>query len=148
MHHFDKQHKATAFNLSISDVNFHSKEMSQLHSIEIFNIWIKNKYLNNFLVAHYKFICKIGLITRYQNIADKNEHACRHIQLYGNASHSVPKDLYVSCPFTDATYEGSPYRLEYVAIQENHAYNKRYIFVVPYHNFIGRFSFSGSSTVS
>lgn len=100
VHHFDKQHKATAFNLSISDVNFHR------------------------------------LITRYQNIADKNEHACRHIQLYGNASHSVPKDLYVSCPFTDATYEGSPYRLEYVAIQENHAYNKRYIFVVPYHNFI------------
>ncbi|XP_029662622.1 uncharacterized protein LOC115235160 [Formica exsecta] len=94
------QSKATAFNLSISDINFHR------------------------------------LITRYQNIANDNENACRHVQLYENASHPVPKDLYVSCPFSDATYEGSPYRLEYSVIEEHYAYSKKYIFYVPQHKLI------------
>ncbi|XP_050464992.1 uncharacterized protein LOC126858564 [Cataglyphis hispanica] len=91
------QNKATAFNLSISDINFHR------------------------------------LITRYQNIANENENACRYVQLYGNP---VPKDLYVSCPFSDATYEGAPYRLEYSVIEEHYTYNKKYIFYVPQHKFI------------
>ncbi|KAL6439571.1 hypothetical protein ACFW04_003990 [Cataglyphis niger] len=94
------QNKATAFNLSISDINFHR------------------------------------LITRYQNIANENENACRYVQLYGNASNPVPKDLYVSCPFSDATYEGAPYRLEYSVIEEHYTYNKKYIFYVPQHKFI------------
>lgn len=64
------------------------------------------------------------------------------MQLYENASHPVPKDLYVSCPFSDATYEGSPYRLEYSVIEEHYAYSKKYIFYVPQHKFIGKFFFS------
>lgn len=95
-----KTNKATAFNLSISDINFHR------------------------------------LVTRYQNIDDKSKSACRHVQLYGNASQPVPKELYVSCPFTDATYEGSSYRLEYLVTGENYVYGKKYIFRVPQHKFI------------
>lgn len=92
--------KATAFNLSVSDINFHR------------------------------------LITRYQNIADDDENACRHVELYGNASHPTPDDFYVSCPFSGAAYEGSPYRLEYLAIGKNHAYSGRYVFHVPRHESI------------
>ncbi|XP_077274020.1 uncharacterized protein LOC143903878 [Temnothorax americanus] len=96
---FDKE-KATAFNLSVSDINFHR------------------------------------LITRYQNIDDDDENACRHIELYGNASHPAPKDLYVSCPFSGAAYERSPYRLEYLAIGKHYAYSRKYVFHVPQHEFI------------
>lgn len=78
---------------------------------------------------------------RYQNIANEDENACRYIQLYGNVSHPMPKDLYVSCPFSDATYEGSPYRLEYATIQEKYVYSKKYIFYVPQHKLIGGSSF-------
>ncbi|XP_018397952.1 PREDICTED: uncharacterized protein LOC108775972 [Cyphomyrmex costatus] len=96
----DDSQKATAFNLSISDINFHR------------------------------------LIMRYQNIIESSENACRHIELYGNDSHPAPKHLYVSCPFSDAAYEGSPYRLEYIATGEDFVYNRKYVFYVPYHEFI------------
>lgn len=82
-------------------------------------------------------LCKSGLITRYQNIIDDDENACRHIELHGNASHPAPRDLYVSCPFYGAAYEGSPYRLEYLAIGKKYAYSRRYVFHVPQHKFIG-----------
>nr|XP_012216261.1 PREDICTED: uncharacterized protein LOC105668447 isoform X1 [Linepithema humile] len=97
---FEEQIKATAFNLSISDISFNSLTM------------------------------------RYQEIANKNENACRHIELYGNSSHPAPKDLYVSCPFNDATYEGASYRLECLVIGKNYVYTKKYIFYVPWHRLI------------
>lgn len=96
----EQRKKATAFNLSISDINFHS------------------------------------LTTRYQEIANENENVCRHIELYGNSSHPAPKDLYVSCPFNDMTYEGTSYRLECLVIGKNYAYTKKYIFYVPQHKLI------------
>ncbi|KYN39020.1 hypothetical protein ALC56_06446 [Trachymyrmex septentrionalis] len=96
----DDSQQATAFNLSVSDINFHR------------------------------------LITRYQNIMESKENACRHIELYGNDSHPVPKHLYVSCPFSDAAYEGSPYRLEYTAIGKDFLYSRKYVFYVPNHEFI------------
>ncbi|KYN18224.1 hypothetical protein ALC57_09471 [Trachymyrmex cornetzi] len=96
----DDSQQATAFNLSVSDINFHR------------------------------------LITRYQNIVESKENACRHIELYGNDNHPVPKHLYVSCPFSDAAYEGSPYRLEYTAIGEDFVYSRKYVFYVPNHEFI------------
>ncbi|XP_036142679.1 uncharacterized protein LOC105840082 isoform X2 [Monomorium pharaonis] len=92
--------KTTAFNLSVSDINFHR------------------------------------LITRYQNVDDNDENACRHVEFYGNASHPAPKDLYVSCPFSGTEYEGAPYRLEYLAIGKNYAYNREYVFQVPRHELI------------
>lgn len=77
---------------------------------------------------------------RYQSIVDENNVACRHIMLYGNSSYPVPKDLYVSCPFSDAAYERSPYRLEYLAGNKNNEYySKKYIFYVPQHTHIGKF---------
>ncbi|EZA50051.1 hypothetical protein X777_11715 [Ooceraea biroi] len=97
---FDAQRKVTAFNLSVSDVNFHR------------------------------------LVTRYQNIGNKNENACRHVQLYRNASQPPLKDFYVSCPFSDAAFEGSAYRLEYLVNDEDHTYSRKYVFYVPQHGLI------------
>ncbi|XP_011704676.1 PREDICTED: uncharacterized protein LOC105459973 [Wasmannia auropunctata] len=97
----DDSQRVTAFNLSISDVNFHR------------------------------------LITRYQNIIKNDENACRHVELlHGNASHPTPKDFYVSCPFSDASYEGYPYCLEYLAIGKNFVYSRKYVFHVPQHELI------------
>lgn len=96
----DSEEKATAFNLSITDIDFHS------------------------------------LVTRYQNIVDENVSACRHVKLYGNSSHPAPKDLYVSCPFSRAGYEGSPYRLEYLVTDGIYSYSKKYTFYVPQHRYI------------
>ncbi|XP_011636448.1 uncharacterized protein LOC105426763 [Pogonomyrmex barbatus] len=93
--------RTTAFNLSVSDINFHR------------------------------------LITRYQNILNKRESACRRIELYGNASHPAPKELHVSCPFSEDTYEGSSYSLEYLAIGDNYAYTGTYVFYVPRHEHFG-----------
>lgn len=59
------------------------------------------------------------------------------MELYGNASQPVPKDFYVSCPFSGAVYEGSPYRLEYLAIGKNYAHSGRYVFHVPQYESIG-----------
>ncbi|KAL0112808.1 hypothetical protein PUN28_012222 [Cardiocondyla obscurior] len=92
--------KATAFNLSISDISFHK------------------------------------LVTRYQNIVDEDQNACRYIELYDTGNRTAPKDLYVSCPFSGPRYEGSPYRLEYLATESNYVYSRKYVFHVPQHQFI------------
>ncbi|XP_033321808.1 uncharacterized protein LOC117217969 isoform X2 [Megalopta genalis] len=86
---------ATAFNLSVTEANFH------------------------------------GLITRYQNLLNPNQSACRQIKFYGNKTHPAPKELYVSCPFSDESYESSSYRLDVQLIGETYNYSKKYIFNVP-----------------
>ncbi|XP_003394123.2 uncharacterized protein LOC126916829 isoform X1 [Bombus affinis] len=78
-----------------------------------------------------------GLVTRYQSLLDENESACRYIELYGNETNPVPQELYISCPFSDVSYESVPYRLDYLVIGEKYKYRKRYIFNVPVHRFIG-----------
>ncbi|OAD57020.1 hypothetical protein WN48_02819 [Eufriesea mexicana] len=78
-----------------------------------------------------------GLVTRYQSLLDENEAACRYIELYGNATVPTPKELYVSCPFADESYESVPYRLDYLVTGEKYKYSKRYVFNVPVHKFIG-----------
>lgn len=130
--------KATAFNLSVSDINFHSKETYIASANEIFNTPGIFPIISRYRALKI-FLCKSGLIMRYQNIIDDDENVCRHIELYGNASHPAPKDLYVSCPFHDTGYEGSAYRLEYLAIGKKYAYSRRYVFHVPQHEFIGEF---------
>ncbi|XP_076653491.1 uncharacterized protein LOC143359449 isoform X2 [Halictus rubicundus] len=92
--------KVTAFNLSVTDANFH------------------------------------GLITRYQNLNHSNESACRHVKFYGNETHPSPKELYVSCPFHDETYELTSYKLDILLTGETYNYSKMYIFNVPRHRFI------------
>ncbi|KZC11530.1 PREDICTED: uncharacterized protein LOC107189611 [Dufourea novaeangliae] len=78
-----------------------------------------------------------GLITRYQNLLNPNESACRHIVLYGNETHPAPKDLYVSCPFSNNSFESFPYQLDILVISETYNYSKRYIFNVPRQKFTG-----------
>ncbi|XP_043791661.1 uncharacterized protein LOC122714412 isoform X1 [Apis laboriosa] len=77
-----------------------------------------------------------GLITRYQSLLNENESACRYIQLYGNETLPAPKDLYISCPFSNESYESIPYQLDYLVTGERYKYSKRYIFNVPAHKFI------------
>nr|XP_034194458.1 uncharacterized protein LOC117610776 isoform X3 [Osmia lignaria] len=77
-----------------------------------------------------------GLFTRYQNLMDENQSACRHVQLYENKSDPAPRELYVSCPFADIVYETLPYQLEYVVNGNGYKYIKQYIFTVPRHKYI------------
>ncbi|XP_046144269.1 uncharacterized protein LOC114877607 isoform X2 [Osmia bicornis bicornis] len=77
-----------------------------------------------------------GLFTRYQNLMDENQSACRHVQLYKNKSDPAPRELYVSCPFADIVYETLPYQLEYVVNRNGYKYSKQYIFTVPRHKYI------------
>ncbi|XP_053987508.1 uncharacterized protein LOC128880941 [Hylaeus volcanicus] len=92
--------KVTAFNLSITDANFHR------------------------------------LTTIYRSLLDENELACRRIDLYGNQTDPAPKELYVSCPFSNDSYESLPYRLDYLVTGKTYNYSKQYIFNVPVHKFI------------
>lgn len=70
---------------------------------------------------------------------NENESACRYIQLYGNKTVPAPKDLYISCPFSNESYESIPYQLDYLVTGERYKYSKRYIFNVPAHKFIGKY---------
>ncbi|XP_017789355.1 PREDICTED: uncharacterized protein LOC108571752 isoform X2 [Habropoda laboriosa] len=77
-----------------------------------------------------------GLVTRYQNLLNESESACRYVKLYGNETHPPPDEFYVSCPFSNESYESIPYRLDYLVTGERYNYSKRYIFNVPIHRFI------------
>ncbi|XP_043463754.1 uncharacterized protein LOC122499448 isoform X2 [Leptopilina heterotoma] len=92
--------RATAFNLSISDINFRK------------------------------------LVTRYQSVSQEKLSACRHVEFYGNTTQQWPKDFFVSCPFSDETYETTPYRLEYLIESHNYEYSRKLVFIVPRHRFI------------
>ncbi|XP_076228523.1 uncharacterized protein LOC116432018 [Nomia melanderi] len=87
--------KTTAFNLSVSEANFH------------------------------------GLIARYQNLLNSNQSHCRRIKFYGNATNPAPEQLYVSCPFSNDSYESFPYRLDLLVTGDTYSYSKQYIFNVP-----------------
>lgn len=92
---------------------------------------------SNFRLFVGIFLYHIGLVTRYQSLLDENEAACRYIELYGNETVPAPKELYVSCPFSDESYESVPYRLDYLVTGEKYKYSKRYVFNVPVHKVIG-----------
>lgn len=88
----------------------------------------------NFSVTNVDFR---GLVTRYQSLLNENESICRYVEVHGNETDPAPKELYVSCPFSDESYESVPYRLEYLVTGEKYKYSKRYVFNVPVHRFIG-----------
>ncbi|XP_032666687.1 uncharacterized protein LOC116842091 isoform X2 [Odontomachus brunneus] len=105
---FGNSERATAFNLSVSDINFHR------------------------LFTRYQYIVP------KHNAQYPNEgvSACRVVRVPDNSRHPAPKHLYVSCPFSEDIYEGLPYRLEYAVVGKNFAYNKKYVFYVPQHTHI------------
>ncbi|XP_047362061.1 uncharacterized protein LOC124953971 isoform X1 [Vespa velutina] len=92
--------KLTAFNLSITDINF------------------------------------LRLTTRYQSLMDENISVCTHIALHGNTTDSVPNRFILSCPFTNQSFEGSPYRLEYSVSGKRFEYSKKLVFIIPHHESI------------
>lgn len=79
-----------------------------------------------------------GLITRYQNLLNSNQSHCRRVGLYGNATNPAPKQLYVSCPFSNDSYESFPYRLDILITGGTYSYSKQYIFNVPRQELIGK----------
>lgn len=79
------------------------------------------------------------LVTRYQNLNNKSQSACRHIELRGNRTHPPPKDLFVSCPFANSSFESASYRLQYLVTSQNYQYSRQYIFKVPLHYYIGEY---------
>lgn len=80
---------------------------------------------------------KIGLVVRYRNLLDESWSVCSRLQLYGNETHSAPRDLFISCPFSNELYESIPYELDYLVNGETYNYTKRYVFNVPRHESIG-----------
>lgn len=91
------QGKSTAFNLSVTDINF------------------------------------LRLTTRYQSLMNERLSMCTHIALHGNTTDLVPNKFFISCPFTNQSFEGSPYRLEYSASGKRFEYSKKLVFNVPHH---------------
>lgn len=85
------------------------------------------------------FYRKIGLVTRYHNLLNKNQSACRRVRLYGNETHPAPQQLFVSCPFSNELYESVPYQLDYLVTGDTYNYSKQYIFNVPEHELFGEF---------
>ncbi|XP_017887333.1 uncharacterized protein LOC108629272 isoform X2 [Ceratina calcarata] len=77
------------------------------------------------------------LVTYYQWMDNKNELYCRKIRFYGNETYPAPKELYISCPFANDTYENKNYRLKYIVTGERYKYRKQYMFRVPDHMFFG-----------
>ncbi|XP_076233101.1 uncharacterized protein LOC143178374 isoform X2 [Calliopsis andreniformis] len=62
----------------------------------------------------------------------------RQVQLYANETHPLPKDLFISCPFSDELYESMAYQLDYLVTGDAYNYTKQYVFNVPKHEFIGK----------
>ncbi|XP_043254469.1 uncharacterized protein LOC122398548 [Colletes gigas] len=73
---------------------------------------------------------------RYRSLLNESQLACRSIKLFGNETHPAPKELYVSCPFSNDSYESTPYQFDYLVIGKTYNYSKQYIFNVPAHKFI------------
>ncbi|KAI4486498.1 PREDICTED: uncharacterized protein LOC106791229 isoform X1 [Polistes canadensis] len=78
----------------------------------------------------------LRLTTRYQSLMDENISTCTHIAFYGNTTDSVPNKFFLSCPFTNQSYEGSPYRLEYFVSRKTLEYSKKLVFIIPHHESI------------
>ncbi|XP_012278230.1 uncharacterized protein LOC105698504 isoform X2 [Orussus abietinus] len=76
------------------------------------------------------------LITRYQDINAEGTSVCRHIHLYGNVTHQRPSELFVSCPFSDDSFEGASYRLEYLVVGKCYEFSRKLVFNVPIHRFV------------
>lgn len=78
-----------------------------------------------------------GLTTRYQTLGDEETSACRNVRFYSNVSNLPLQDFFVSCPFSNSSFENSPYRLEYLVSGPNYEYSRKLVFIVPNHIFIG-----------
>ncbi|KAK2581249.1 hypothetical protein KPH14_008039 [Odynerus spinipes] len=94
------QGKSTAFNLSVTDINF------------------------------------LRLTTRYQSLMDEHISMCSHIALHRNTTDLVPNKFFISCPFTNQSFENSPYRLEYSVSGKRFEYSKKLVFIIPHHESI------------
>ncbi|KAK0179883.1 hypothetical protein PV327_005594 [Microctonus hyperodae] len=75
------------------------------------------------------------LITRYQDVDPKNSENshCRHIKLFDFEYSTVTPEIFISCPFSNFSFEGVAYRLEYLIGGKNYEYSRKFIFKVPYH---------------
>lgn len=78
------------------------------------------------------------MTTRYQELGAQKSY-CRHIQLRGLKEINKLPNLFISCPFSNSSFEGIPYRLEYLIAGDNYEYSKKLVFQVPDHLSIGEF---------
>ncbi|KAJ8680618.1 hypothetical protein QAD02_016405 [Eretmocerus hayati] len=78
------------------------------------------------------------LITRYQSLGDEDTSACRHVEFFKNSSMAPLKDFFVSCPFSNNSFENAPYRLEYLISGDNYEYSRKFVFIVPNHRSIDK----------
>ncbi|XP_057325549.1 uncharacterized protein LOC130667741 isoform X1 [Microplitis mediator] len=87
--------------------------------VTAFNLTINNAAFNR-------------MTTRYQELGARKSY-CRHIQLRGLKEINKLPNLFISCPFSNSSFEGIPYRLEYLIAGDNYEYSKKLVFQVPDH---------------
>ncbi|CAL7948031.1 unnamed protein product [Xylocopa violacea] len=76
------------------------------------------------------------LVVHFQMLNNQNHSARTRIKLYGNETEAAPKQLDVSCLFSNETSRNPLYRLDYFVIRGKDKYSKRYIFNEPLYRFI------------
>lgn len=78
------------------------------------------------------------LTIRYQSLMDDNLSVCTHVATYTypNMTDLLPDRFLLTCPITNQSFEGTPYRLEYFISGRRFEYNKKLIFTIPYHESI------------
>ncbi|XP_023247431.1 uncharacterized protein LOC106635760 isoform X2 [Copidosoma floridanum] len=86
----------------------------------------------NFSIANINFD---KLVTRYQSLGGE-ESACRHVEFSRKLHTEAPNFFYVSCPFSNRSFENSQYRLEYLISSKNYEYSRKLVFIVPNHRYI------------
>ncbi|XP_034952250.1 uncharacterized protein [Chelonus insularis] len=73
------------------------------------------------------------LTTRYQDIGNPKQSHCRYFQLSGHNETVELPELFVSCIFSNSSFEGQPYRLEYLISGDSYEYSRKFVFKVPHH---------------
>ncbi|CAG5094910.1 Protein of unknown function [Cotesia congregata] len=92
----------------------------ELHTkVTAFNLTVNNAAFNR-------------MTTRYQELGAQKSY-CRHIQLGDLKEANELPNLFISCPFSNSSFEGVPYRLEYLITGNNYEYSKKFVFQVPDH---------------
>ncbi|XP_076756004.1 uncharacterized protein LOC143426425 [Xylocopa sonorina] len=75
-------------------------------------------------------------VIHFQMLNNQNSSVRKRIKPYGNETEATPKELNVSCQFSNETFQNPLYRLDYFVTRGKDKYSKRYIFNEPLYRFI------------
>ncbi|KAF7996197.1 hypothetical protein HCN44_001829 [Aphidius gifuensis] len=77
------------------------------------------------------------LLTRYQSLGDTASSHCRDSIFHGFDKYNRDKkNLFISCPFANSSFEDTDYKLEYLVTFNHYKYSRKLVFNVPNHSSI------------